>query len=359
LDGGEALLEFIKKLKSERRLESYDEAATKQAIILRVLSILGWSPYNVDEVCPEYTVGGKKVDYALRTNGVNKVFIEVKRIGENLEGHQRQLLEYSFSEGVKLAVLTNGITWWLYLPYQEGPWEQRKFYTIEIYDQDAEDITSKFVEFLHKESVITGKAIENAERVYKSRQRERLIRETIPRAWDKLVAEPDERLVELIAETTERLCGYKPDDATIKGFLESHSQKPERHIVPARSSSPPKKHISGHTWRGTEDYTNKRVASFSFDGSTYEVRSWKELLMKICEIMLNRHRRGFEQVFGLRGRKRAYFSRNPEELLEARQIKGTDIYVETNLSANSIVRLSKKIISLFGYPEDALVIEAR
>ena len=41
------------------------------------------------------------------------MFIEVKRSGENLENHRQQLLEYCFQEGVKLAALTNGRTWWL------------------------------------------------------------------------------------------------------------------------------------------------------------------------------------------------------------------------------------------------------
>ena len=40
--------------------------------------------------------------------GNRKVFLEVKKIGEDLESYQGQLLMYAFEEGVKLAVLTNG-----------------------------------------------------------------------------------------------------------------------------------------------------------------------------------------------------------------------------------------------------------
>ena len=67
------------------------------------------------------------VDFALRHRGVNKVFIEVKKVGAKFEAHQEQLLNYSFNYGVKLATLTNGLTWWFYLPLQEGRWEQRRF----------------------------------------------------------------------------------------------------------------------------------------------------------------------------------------------------------------------------------------
>lgn len=58
---------------------------------------------------PEYTVANKRVDYALRVDNHNKAFIELKKIGTDLEQHQEQLLNYSFQEGLRLAILTNGI----------------------------------------------------------------------------------------------------------------------------------------------------------------------------------------------------------------------------------------------------------
>lgn len=130
------------------------------------MQCLGWNPFNIEEVYPEYSVGSKKVDYTLRYNGKNKVFIEAKKVNEDLEKYQEQLLSYSFQEGVKLAVLTNGISWWFYLPLREGSWEKRKFYTIEIYDQVSKDIIKKFEELLSKENVISDKTIENAENLY-------------------------------------------------------------------------------------------------------------------------------------------------------------------------------------------------
>jgi hypothetical protein len=103
---------LVESLKNDRRIVSFDEAATKQAIVLRILSMLGWDTFNVDEVTPEYSISGKKVDYSLRVNNANKTFIEVKKTSEDLENYhnQEQLLGYSFQEGVKLAVLTNGIS---------------------------------------------------------------------------------------------------------------------------------------------------------------------------------------------------------------------------------------------------------
>jgi len=229
------LLKLINNFKRSRKLISFDEAATKQAVILRILKVLGWDSYNIDEVYPEYSVGGKRVDYALRHNNRNKVFIEVKKSNEDLDKHQEQLLNYSFQEGVKLAILTNGISWWFYLPLREGNWEQRKFYTIEIYDQETEDIVRKFEEFLSKENVISDRAIENAESIYKSKQKEYLIKETLPKAWKKIITDPNEILIELLADTTEKLCGYKPDNKTIEQFLVKKIQFP---VIQTKSKKP-------------------------------------------------------------------------------------------------------------------------
>ena len=160
----EQILSLLKQLRGDTRLASFDEAATKQIVLLRVLSLLGWDIYNIDEVKPEFAIGNQRVDYSLRHASINKVFIEVKKVGEDLERHQEQLLNYSFKAGVKLAILTNGISWRFYLPLNEGSWEQRKFYTIELYDQDPDDIKGSFVSYLEKENVISDKAVENAEK---------------------------------------------------------------------------------------------------------------------------------------------------------------------------------------------------
>ena len=349
------MLRLINALKKDRRLLSFDEAATKQTVILRILKALGWDPFNIDEVYPEYSVGSKRVDYALRHNGRNKVFIEVKKVNEDLEKHQEQLLNYSFQEGIKLAVLTNGISWWFYLPLREGSWEQRKFYTIEIYDQESEEIVKKFEEFLSKENVISDRAIENAENLYKSRQKQYLIKETLPKAWKKIITEPDELLVDLLADTTEKLCGYKPDNEMVEQFLIRVSQGQPKREIPT-----PVKLPSGQISRPySGGYTGKSIVAFTFKGTKYHVRSWKEMLVKITNLILSAHREQFDKVLNLVGRKRPYFTRNPNELRNPKRIDNTGIYVETNLSANSIVKLSKSIIMLFGYRENDISIEVR
>ncbi len=358
----EKLLNLIKELQSSRKLETYSEEATKQAVVLKILAALGWDPFEPEEVYPEYSIrNGGRVDYSLRYNGINKVFIEVKKISEDLERHQEQLLNYSFHEGVKLAILTNGISWWFYLPLREGSWEQRKFYTIEIYEQDAESIAENFEKFLSKENVISGKTIEFAENVYKSKQKKSLIERTLPKAWEKIITEPDEQLVELLADTTEKICGYRPDSDTVAKFIHDTLKSPPIVHMPTQDmhTLSPKKIKSNQKAHTPTGYTGKSITAFVLDGKRYSVKSWREMLLKVSELMYIKYPNRFEDVLTLVGRKRPYFSKNPNELRIPGEIRGTGIYVETHLNSNNCVKLTKKVLALFGYPEDALKIETR
>jgi predicted type IV restriction endonuclease len=352
------LVDLIQELQSEKNLDNYDEAATKQVIVRHILSVLGWNFYDRDEVFPEFGVGeNKRVDYALRDNTSNKVFIEVKKVSEDLDKHQEQLLVYSFKKGVKSAVLTNGISWWFYLPLNEGSWEQRKYYTIEIYDQDPESIAQNFENFLSKKNVISGEAIRLAERRHRNRQRTKDIEKALPRAWNKLISGEDEGLLELIAENTEKICGYKPDYITVSEFLSSLKTTSSTKLpktTPLNKSIPT---LNSTKNTGNDPYTFKKAVSFTFKNKNYKINNWRDLLCKMATLMRKTHPNEFERVFTLKGRKRPYFTKNRNELRSYKKIPETNIYFETNLSAAQIVKVTKKLIALFGYPENELSIE--
>lgn len=210
---------LILDIRTNERIRTFDEATTKQEIVLHLLSELGWPIFNTEEVKPEYSIANRRVDYSLRINSSNKVFLEVKKVIEDLEAHQKQLLDYSFQEGVKLAVLTNGVTWWFYLPLSEGSWEQRKYFAIDVSQQDPDDTAKRFIDFLSRENVKTEAAITIAETLLKGRVKENEIRRNLPKAWDKIISGPDERLIELINETLEKICGHKAESDKIVIFI--------------------------------------------------------------------------------------------------------------------------------------------
>ena len=222
------IAQAVEQIRNTISLSVLDESATKQGVVLKLLRLAGWDTFDVSQVVPEYTVGTRRVDYALRPGSPNAVFIEVKRPSEKLERHQQQLLEYCFQEGVNMAVLTNGRTWWLYLPLQAGSWQQRRFLIIDLEVQEPSVVERWFLEYLSPERVGSGQAVGDAEDLVESQQRAEIIGKTIAEAWTQIVETPDELLVDLISETTERICGFKPEPELVKQFLAGRARCPKR-----------------------------------------------------------------------------------------------------------------------------------
>jgi predicted type IV restriction endonuclease len=244
------LTNFLSKVKGRSSFISYNEDETKQYLVLPLLQKLDWEIFNDDEVVPEYSVKATRVDYSLQLNNRNLVFIEVKKSGVKLEKHQEQLLNYSFKEllnysfkeGVKLAILTNGKTWWLYLPLREGSWEERKFYSIDIEQQDLNEIRRKFEIFLSKKNIKSGQAVKNAENIFDSKIKNIAIKTALPEAWNKIISEPDEFLIELLKDKVENLSGYVPNAGNLEGFFENNVK--QLNIVKNRDKSTSRKVVS-------------------------------------------------------------------------------------------------------------------
>jgi predicted type IV restriction endonuclease len=351
------LVSFIDKIKHDATAPFFDEAATKQAIILRVLDLLGWNTFDVDEVKPEYSIGGQNVDYSLRLQGKNKVFVEVKKPAEDLENHEEQLLNYSFREGVAEAILTNGLTWWLYLPIQTGSWQERKFYTIDFVQQNSEDAASKLLELVSRRECESGKALENAKEIQDNRKKQQTAEKSIGEAWSKIMNEPDEALIELLADTAEKLSGYRPDNQSVALFISN-----SRNRIASQGTVPKPEKVKRQVemtskWEG-QDFTGKTPSGFTFEGTSYRIGSWRELLTEFSEILNKSQGPNFTKVLELRGKKRPYFTLKPNELRSPYRIGNTNISVEINLPANFIVKLCFTLLALFGYPRSSLVIEA-
>ncbi len=240
----ESFEQLLSRLSQDYSLFQNIEEAVRQAAVLPILTQLGWDTGDLRAVSPEFKVGNGRVDYCLKLGEKKAVFLEVKCLIEDLEKHEKQLLEYSFTDGVDIAVLTNGLLWWFYLPLAKGNWNQRRFFAIDIKQQESNIATQHFREFLSYDSISSGSALRQAKSLQASKEKSQLINKTIPKAWDKLVGEPDELLIELLAEKVESMCGHRPDlqqlatfiqnvfNKTIQPFQTIHNRKPSTPKIP-------------------------------------------------------------------------------------------------------------------------------
>lgn len=124
-------LDFKDQIKqfSDRVLKLKDnihtEEATKNALIMPFLQILGYDVFNPLEVVPEFIcdVGikkGEKIDYAIFQDGAPVILVECKHWKQKLDIHDGQLLRYFHVSNAKFSILTNGLVFRFYTDLVEA-----------------------------------------------------------------------------------------------------------------------------------------------------------------------------------------------------------------------------------------------
>jgi hypothetical protein len=180
------------------------------------------------------------VDYALRIANVNKCFIEVKKpTVENLDNEEDQLLKYSYRETVTIAILTNGIEWRFYLPdKRESHFRERRFYTLNIKEQQIESSAERLVELLSRPNVASGEALNCANKHYETKQKSVKIRNSLPKVWKRILEEPHPELMDLISKIVADDCGYIPSENEIIDFMQNEYSYEEPQQAPIQASRP-------------------------------------------------------------------------------------------------------------------------
>jgi predicted type IV restriction endonuclease len=95
------------------------EEATKNALIMPFIQLLGYDVFNPFEVSPEFVADlgikkGEKVDYAIMNDGKAIMLIECKHYSQDLNPHNSQLFRYFHTTDAKFGLLTNGINFRFY-----------------------------------------------------------------------------------------------------------------------------------------------------------------------------------------------------------------------------------------------------
>ena len=369
---------FINDLKSNERLSSFDEASTKQAVVLRMLSLLGWDIFNVEEVYPDYAVNSSHVSYVLRIGGINKVFIEVKKISEKLDNYQKKFVTLAAGEETGFAVLTNGITWWFYLTSSAGNWQHKWFYSADFFKQEPDTFVSQLIDLLSMNKVSDGQALKTAKNLFRDKN-QKIAADFLPKAWNQIISQPNKIFIELLSLQTEKLCGYKVDIKSIETFLGNHVDEWLITNIPSSVSPPPSTALESEMLdredgptsassavihnnekeRKLESYADKSIKSFTFIGHTHIVRAWNEVLSILCEYFASTHEKDFEKVLWISDNQKPYFSRYSDQLRIPEKIQETDIYVETRMNPDEIVKTAYKLVEAFSYSHDDLSIDAR
>jgi len=363
------VMDFIKDLKSNKKMHVLDEASIKQAVALRLLSLLGWDIFNVEEVYPDFSSESMTVSYALRIDGVSKMILDVKRSGENPDELHKQLVAFAVHEGVDLAAHTDGTRWWFYLPTAKGTLAQKRCHVCDLFEHKPEDMALDLMAFLSREKIVSGEYLDSAKTAYQKHKR-KMAADVLPDAWKRVLTGPNKILVEILSDATEKICGYKADPGMVEEFIRAHFEKWTlgREPIPAPPTPPASTARIAPSFpvhsdnsadiktKKPEFFADKTISSFSFQGNTYPVKTWEDMLTTLCNCFASNHPQDFEKVLWLYDDLKPCFSRYSDQLRIPEKIRKTNIYVETKLPPDEIVKTVGDLLTEFGYAHDDLVI---
>ena len=196
-----------------------NEQSISQGIVLRILSDLGWDVYDTNVVWPEFSTGEGRVDFALCSPPAKpKCFVEVKQPGKAEDG-VKQALEYAFHTGAQFVTLTDGQTWSFYLPAEQGSYEDRRVFKLDLFERTDQESSEILQRYLERERLASGKALETARKEYRNKHRRSAARQEIPTAWNEIVERGDGQLVELLTNAVESKVGIRPVEKDVLKFL--------------------------------------------------------------------------------------------------------------------------------------------
>ena len=208
--------------KSRERLLSgvMSEAQVSQGPVRLILQALGWDTFDVDIVVPEYSVGSRRVDYALKTAlATTDVFLEIKAPGKADDAADQQLFEYAYHVGIPFAVLTDGRIWNFYLPFGQGDYQERRLFRLDIVEMEMAECCQRLERYLGFDRVRKGTARNEAAREYDDKFRKNKLKQLIPGVWKNLLAEPDDLLCDVLIEAVEANGGERPARFDVEDFL--------------------------------------------------------------------------------------------------------------------------------------------
>lgn len=184
--------------RAERQVDKIsNEESTKHALVIPFIKALGYDPYDLDDVNPEFTADfaekeGEKVDYALLHEGKPAVLIECKTAGGDLStDHAEQLFRYFQFTEARFSLLTNGVRYRFFSDLEEeNKMDQGPFLELDLFSYSEQEIEA--LKLLRKSSFEPDQVRETAHNLK--------YRKGLQRYLDQQWEEPDRNFVRFMTD---------------------------------------------------------------------------------------------------------------------------------------------------------------
>lgn len=366
------ILEIKSKIQSKQNLPTTEEA-TKQWLIMPVLVALGYDPYSSD-IIPEYTLdvgvkNGEKVDYALQINNQPVVLVECKQFNTQLsDKHISQLYRYFTVSDVNIAILTNGDDYLFFTDSQkQNIMDLEPYFKIkmsEITDRDIKKLeiysremiqnadVSQFVQYERFQTeckeLITGLKTNNIPSWLLKDLAERTNIQNIDRTKlaEYLYAEVKRQFLQDSAskntkgfETLQQIANGGMNTSYSNGFNGISNIKLNHYYV-----------FNDHSDGSWKFHKISKALIF---GNEYNIPNAKALLIIFITQLFETGKITRDSILAQKQFNRNYaINAIPDGMRQMKYIDKYDIYVETALSMESIMRFIEKLCDFANVPYD-------
>ena len=326
--------------------EQRDERAVEIFVVLPLLRQVGWNTEDVLEIYPQHGLSdGSRVDYDLQIEGESRLLIEVKRWWHILNDEdEEQLARYCRSAKPRLAVLTSGRNWRLFLPPNRGKSAPlRRFLEFDITTVKGTDAERTFAQFLAHDSMVNyGPTIAEARKLHNESKVYQEFKQALTKVWGEL---PDDQnmLAELILVLAEKK-GIPANRGNVIRFIESiHGPLVNNVTTPVKGPKSKPARFALPTSPTVNRKTTRQLK---------KPKGWNNFLLELCELMQSRHPETFRQnLLSMTD----WFAASKGSKFEI-QVGLEEVYAKWG-GAEEVRDACYEIVAKFGYPRDSLVIK--
>jgi hypothetical protein len=168
------------------------EEATKNALVMPFIRILGYDIFDPTEVVPEFvadigTKKGEKVDYAIKKDGKIIMLFECKHCGGDLSiKHASQLFRYFATTEARIGVLTNGVVYRFFTDLEApNKMDEKPFFEVDMLDLN--DTVVSELKKLSKPAFDLDELMTTAGELKYTREIKRLLAELTEKPSDEFV----------------------------------------------------------------------------------------------------------------------------------------------------------------------------
>lgn len=204
------LASFLTNLQKDARLSTFSVLQLKQAVILKVLHLLGWDAFDLSKVQADHTTGGITIDYALQTPSNGLIFLHIiKPMDDTTREQQEKVVKFASAENVRMVVLTDGTHWEMFAPMLRGTLNEKEFAKFTLTEQSADECEHLLKHYLSHRIAVSGTAFVRAEKICQERLKKKNanLSTALSDSWSSVVQEFETIFVELLVVETKRFSG--------------------------------------------------------------------------------------------------------------------------------------------------------